>query len=277
MKIKINQLRKTMAPYPRSPLKFLTALVLGLIACSLLSCIEGQGAVSSRVAMTHYPDIPIVHLSGEEQEVICRRGLPLDYIPPWIEPDDGANTEAGREDNVRQRELKEKIEGPWFSVSLLFDNTTPFHLVVNTVIFRVELLSGGFGGGTGGGSGGSGGGSQDQSFTSGSYCETDPLFWFEPHGSGAGKSFITHNDVDKGFHRGNLKFYIPGPSLEESQGSTGGGGQGSGGAAGGPIPFKRVPSYRVHWYAQGQFKQADGNTVAEFQRRGSFTTRPVTF
>lgn len=223
----------------------------------IVSCVESGGPVSANLVKVYmYEEMPIVKYSKRDR-VVCRKGLPKNYIPPWtiearVEDEEDALGNVSEEDRLR-REITEQVDTLWFKVTPLIDNQTPYHLLVEEIHFRVTLRVQGKTE------------SRDVNFDSGSYCQTDPLYWLEP------SQKLQVGDIDKSFHVGNLVFFIGGlPEAESEQ-------QGGEENAGQPIPYKKIPIYRVQWYMRGSFRNSNGVIVSEFQKRGSFSTRKLTF
>ena len=227
------------------------------------SCVE----VGMHSTYPSFRTTPIVQYQGEEG-LICRKGLPYDYIPPWDkkrrrEEGEDATAEGDAGDEEPDDTIRVDVGDRWFKVVPLIANNTPYYLTITDINFKVST------GGTGT--------TKEESFSSGSYCETDPLYYFEPRGGDRNDGKISYTlieDLDKKFHMGNMVLFLGGlPDLEQNNNS---GGASSGVSAYRPL---RIPNYTVYWQILGHFRESSGEyaQVAGFQKTGFFSTRSFAF
>ena len=232
------------------------------------SCVE----VGMHSTYPSFRSTPIVQYQGEEN-LVCRKGLPYDYIPPWTKKirreEDEDPTAPGDTEEEPDDTIRVDVADRWFKVVPLIANNTPYYLTITDINFKISA-------------GGSGERQEkEESFSSGSYCNTDPLYYFEPRGSSRDEDKISYTlieDLDKKFHMGNMVLFIGGlPDIEQNNDSSSSGGSTSSGSlAYRPI---RIPNYTVYWQMLGHFREAGGEyaQVAGFQKTGFFSTRSFAF
>ena len=233
---------------------------------------------SSSVIVEWEPRVPVVFFQGREN-VVCRKGLPRRYIPPWdirfIQR--GRTEQAGS--NIRDAEeenndaILTSVGNYWFKATPLIDNKSNHYLIITDINLRVTLNDRGQTQST------------EVSFSDG-YCDTTPLYIFDNSGLASGDpassnnisnpnavhgSFTHFSDINKSFVMGNLVFYAGG--LPEPSSNTEGNDRQFGDL--------KIPRYTVYWQMLGTFYRLENNNqgeyVANFQKRGSFTTQPSSF
>ena len=242
---------------------------------------EAGRCFSSRVTIEMEPRVPVVFRQGNEK-VVCRKGLPRRYLTPWdialVEQGraEDANTEIreeGEENSSNNNDtVVESVEDYWFKVTPLIDNESNHYLIITD--FNLRIVSSGRDRQT-----------AEATFSDG-YCETSPLYIFDNSGQPSGDpgdtsvrstslvhgSYTLPSDINKRFVMGNLIFYVGGlPNSEEGESS-------SRSPSFSPIT---IPRYTIHWQMLGTFyRLGSGNTgehVANFQKKGSFSTQPSSF
>ena len=234
---------------------------------------------SSRVIVEMEPRVPVVFFQGKEN-VICRKGLPRRYIPPWdirfIQQGRADQAESGTRDVEQENNdaITTSVSDYWFKFTPLIDNQSKHYLLITDLHLKVVLKDQGESQ------------SAPKNFSDG-YCETTPLYILDNSGEPSGDttslvnslnpnavhgSFTHPSDIHKSFVMGNLVFYVdglPAPSSNTDEDSTG--------------SFKdlKIPRYTVYWQMLGTFYRLENNNrgeyVANFQKRGSFTTQPSSF
>ena len=229
----------------------------------VLSCAPGS-FLSNQVLIAEWSEnggnTPIVFLNDEER-VVCRRGLPLDYIPPWDKEAKRVDQEpfgaAGSSNVERKQAIVTQAKAPWLRVGFEIKNNTPFHLVIHTIGFTVL---------------GQSSSNQQQntpkSFTAG-YCDTDPIYWLKP------KEGFGRLDHSKSYVVGNLIFVVDSLPKRDTP-VTQQGGQN----ATDPLFFTQptpIPSYQIRWYMLGVFKNDEGQQAGQFYQRGQFNARSLSF
>ncbi len=219
---------------------------------------------------------PVVfYLTGsEKKKVICRRGLPDNFITPWDDEflaqgrqeqtTDGSGSDTGEE--ARPDTIIHEIGGYWFKVFPVINNQSNYYLVVTDLNFKVRL------GNTA---------SEDKTFSD--YCETNPYLYILDHsglstGSRSNRSrssdqeeitqgsYTTYDQFDRAFVMGNLAFYVD--ELPEPPNAT---------TSNDRFTNFRIPNYFVEWQMLGTFYTETGRQVGSFQKRGVFSTRRSSF
>ena len=228
----------------------------------ILFCIYFFGFLSCRVTLSSQVQVemlgspsslvPIVFYKGNEN-ALCRKGLPDNYYLPW----DEENTEDS-ENEERIDEVQTSVDDFWFRFYPVIDNESSFYLVITEL--RIKIFRGG---------------EQvaQEEFTEG-WCNTSPLYFFEPKGGGEHKSYTAPYHINMSFVKGNLWFYVGGLEQDQQQDT-------------GPSrSFQeiKISEYSVEWQMLGYFALENGRTVNEegeqiggFQKTGSFTVLPSSF